>query len=74
MERGKNVDTDQIVTYNEELSAPIESGDIIGSVEIIDKNTNESIDKTNIVANNTINKSRITDYLKFIFGKFLLKQ
>lgn len=74
VERGKNVDTDQIVTYNEELSAPIESGDIIGSVEIIDKNTNESIGKTNIVANNTINKSRITDYLKFIFGKFLLKQ
>lgn len=74
VQRGKNVDTDQIVTYNEELSAPIESGDIIGSVEIIDKNTNESIGKTNIVANNTINKSRITDYLKFIFGKFLLKQ
>lgn len=74
VERGKNVDKDQIVTYNEELSAPIESGDIIGSVEIIDKNTNESIGKTNIVANNTINKSRITDYLKFIFGKFLLKQ
>ena len=74
VERGKNVDTDQIVTYNEELSAPIESGDIIGSVEIIDKNTNESIGKTNIVANNTINKSRITDYLKFIFGRFLLKQ
>ena len=74
VERGKNVDTDQIVTYNEELSAPIESGDIIGSVEIIDKNTNESIGKTNIVANNTINKSRITDYLKFIFRKFLLKQ
>ena len=74
VERGKNVDTDQIVTYNEELSAPIESGDIIGSVEIIDKNTNESIGKTNIVANNTINKSRITDYIKFIFGKFLLKQ
>ena len=73
MEKGKNIETEQIITYNDNLVAPINANDIIGNVEIIDKTTNEIIGKTNIVANNNVDRSRITDYLKFIFSKFLLK-
>lgn len=73
VEKGKNIETEQIITYNDDLVAPINANDIIGNVEIIDKTTNEIIGKTNIVANNNVDRSRITDYLKFIFSKFLLK-
>ncbi|MGN1012756.1 MAG: D-alanyl-D-alanine carboxypeptidase family protein [Clostridia bacterium] len=73
VEKGKNIETEQIITYNDNLVAPINANDIIGNVEIIDKTTNEIIGKTNIVANNNVDRSRITDYLKFIFSKFLLK-
>lgn len=73
VEKGKNIETEQIITYNDNLVAPINANDIIGNVEIIDKTTNEIIGKTNIVANNNVDRSRITDYLKFIFTKFLLK-
>lgn len=73
VEKGKNIETEQIITYNDDLVAPINANDIIGNVEIIDKATNEIIGKTNIVANNNVDRSRITDYLKFIFTKFLLK-
>lgn len=73
VEKGKNIETEQIITYNDNLVAPINANDIIGNVEIIDKATNEIIGKTNIVANNNVDRSRITDYLKFIFTKFLLK-
>lgn len=73
VEKGKNIETEQTITYNDNLVAPINANDIIGNVEIIDKTTNEIIGKTNIVANNNVDRSRITDYLKFIFTKFLLK-
>lgn len=73
VEKGKNIETEQIITYNDNLVAPINANDIIGNVKIIDKTTNEIIGKTNIVANNNVDRSRITDYLKFIFTKFLLK-
>lgn len=73
VEKGKNIETEQIITYNDNLCAPINANEVIGAVEIIDKNTNESIGKTNIVANNNVERSRITDYLKYIFEKFLLK-
>ena len=71
MEKGKNIETEQIITYNDNLVAPINANGIIGNVEIIDKTTNEIIGKTNIVANNNVDRSRITDYLKFIFSKAL---
>lgn len=69
VEKGKNIETEQIITYNDDLVAPINANDIIGNVEIIDKATNEIIGKTNIVANNNVDRSRITDYLKFKIGR-----
>lgn len=73
VEKGKSTDIDQIVTYNEDLIAPIDENEVIGNIEIIDKSTNEVIGKSNIIANNKIDKSTFTDYIKFIFEKVLLK-
>ncbi len=73
MEKGKKVETEQIITYNEDLVAPIEQNQVVGKIEIINKDNQEVIGQTNILANNLVEKSNLFDYLKFIFGKFLLK-
>lgn len=73
VEKGKNIDIEQSINYNENLNAPIKEGDVIGNIEIKDKNTSEVIDKVNIVSNNTVERSRITSYIKYVFNKFLLK-
>ena len=72
MEKGKKVETEQIITYNENLSAPIEPNQIVGKIQIINKDSKEIISQTNIISNNLVEKSNFLDYLKFIFKKFLL--
>lgn len=71
--KGQNIETEQVITYNEGLSSPIEIDQVVGKVEIFDKATNEKIGESNIVANNNVSKSNVTDYLKYVFEKFLLK-
>lgn len=72
MEKGKKVETEQIITYNENLSAPIEPNQIVGKIQIINKDSKEIIGQTNIISSNLVEKSNFLDYLKFIFKKFLL--
>ena len=74
MEKGKNVETEQIITYNDDLNAPIEQNEVIGKIEILNKETKEVIGQTNILSNNFVEKSNLTDYLKYVFEKFLLKK
>ena len=73
MEKGKNVKTEQIITYNDDLNAPIEQNEVIGKIEILNKETKEVIGQTNILSNNFVEKSNLIDYLKYVFEKFLLK-
>lgn len=73
LNKGQNIETEQVITYNEGLSSPIEIDQVVGKVEIFDKATNEKIGESNIVANNNVAKSNVTDYLKYVFEKFLLK-
>ncbi len=74
MEKGKNVETEQIITYNDDLNAPIEQNEVIGKIEILNKETKEVIGQTNILSNNFAEKSNLIDYLKYVFEKFLLKK
>lgn len=74
MEKGKNVETEQIITYNDDLNAPIEQNEVIGKIEILNKETKEIIGQTNILSNNFVEKSNLIDYLKYVFEKFLLKK
>ena len=71
--KGQNIDTEQIITYNEGLKSPIETNQVVGKVEIFNKATNEKIGESSIVANNNVGKSNLTDYLKYVFEKFVLK-
>lgn len=71
--KGQNIDKEQIITYNEGLKSPIETNQVVGKVEIFNKATNEKIGESSIVANNSVEKSNLTDYLKYVFEKFVLK-
>jgi len=72
VDKGKNIDTEQNIVYRDDLNAPINKDEVIGYVEIKSKETGDIIGKTNIVADNEILKSSFSDYLKYIFKKFLL--
>lgn len=70
--KGKNIDTEQNIVYRDDLNAPIDKNEVIGYVEIKSKETGDVIGKTDIIADNEILKSSFSDYLKYIFKKFLL--
>lgn len=70
--KGQKSDTEQIVTYNENLSANIEVDQIVGKVEVYDKITNEKIGESNIVSNEQLLKSSWKEYMIFIIQKFFI--
>ena len=70
--KGSDIDITNNVVFSENLVAPINKGDIIGSIDIIDKSTNEIIEKKELIAMNNLGKSNIKDYLKYVFNLFLL--
>lgn len=70
--KGQKADTEQIITYNENLSADIEINQVIGKVEVYDKNTSEKIGESNIVSNMQLLKSSWKEYIVFIINKFFL--
>ena len=71
--KGQNIDIDQVITYDEDITSPIEMNQVVGKIKIFNKSTNEKIGESSIVANNNVGKSNLTDYLKYVFEKFVLK-
>ena len=71
--KGQNIDIDQVITYDEGITSPIEMNQVVGKIEIFNKATNEKIGESSIVANNSVGKSNLTDYLKYVLEKFVLK-
>ena len=62
-EKGQNINTSQNITYNS-LKAPIQMGEVIGKIDIINSQTNEIIDTLDLIARDDLNKSSFMDYLK----------
>ncbi|MBO5477068.1 MAG: D-alanyl-D-alanine carboxypeptidase [Clostridia bacterium] len=72
MNKGQKTDTEQVITYNEDLSAGIEINQVVGKLEVYDKTTSEKIGESNIVSNMELPKSNLKEYLGFIINKFFL--
>ncbi len=73
MNKGKKIDTQQIITYNEALVAPITEGTVVGKIEIYDKESNEKIGESDIIANNNVEKSSIDEYVNYILNVFFMR-
>lgn len=68
VQKGENIESEEVISY-EELKAPIEIGQVVGKIEYINKETNEKIGESNLVAINKIEKSKIMDYIMYVFRK-----
>lgn len=72
-QKGQKMETEQVITYNTDLKATIEPNQVIGKVEIYDKSNNEKIGESEIVSNNKIEKSSLSNYMDHILKKFFLE-
>ena len=72
-DKGSKIETEQVITYEKELEAPIKVGTIVGKLEIINKDTGEKIGESQLYIENEINKSSFIDYFKKMFEIYILK-
>ena len=71
--KGENLNTEEIVTYVNNLIAPLSKGYIVGQMEIVDSFGNV-IGKTNLVINEDIEKSNYKDYLIKMLKLYIMRE
>lgn len=72
-DKGSKMETEQVITYNNELTAPIKENEVVGKLEIIDKSSGNKIGETELYIQNTIDKSNFSDYFKRLFEIYIMK-
>lgn len=72
--KGEKLETIEKTTYNYNLMAPIKSKTSIGKIEIFNKETNEKLGESDLIASDDIEKSNFTDFFKQIFKVYLIKR
>lgn len=71
-EKGKNIEYEQKIIYNDELKAPIAKNSIVGKVVITNKTDGSQISEKNIIIKDDINKSGIKQYYMYLLNKILV--
>lgn len=69
--KGKNIDVDEQISYDN-LKLPLNKGDKVGTITVYDKSNGEKIGESNIVADNDLKKSSLSDYIKYMTYKLFL--
>lgn len=73
LEKGSKIETDQIIKYDEELTAPIVADTKVGTIEIIDKSSKEIVGTSDLIVKVEVEKSNFMDYFKKLFRMFILR-
>ena len=73
MKKGEQIETSENIIYNENITAPLNAGDIIGKIEIINSKTNELVGTSNLIIKEDINKSSFNDYLLKMLNMSIMK-
>lgn len=68
LEKGKEKDVEQLISINENISAPIKKGDKLGEVSF--SLDGEVISKTNLIAQEDVDKINIVSMAKNIYSKW----
>lgn len=68
LEKGKEKDVEQLISINENISAPIKKGDKLGEVSF--SLDGEVISKTNLIAQEDVDKINIVSMVKNIYSKW----
>lgn len=71
-EKGKDVQFEQHILYNEDLKAPILKNTSIGKITITNKLDGSIISEKDLVIKEDINKSKLSNYFKFLLKKVLV--
>lgn len=71
-EKGKEIEFEQHIVYNENLVAPILKSTSIGKITITNKLDGSIISEKDLVINEDICKSKLSDYYKFLLKKVLV--
>ena len=72
VEKGSKIEIEQNVVYTKELQAPLNQGDNIGKIEIINKADSSVLGTSDLILNKDIVKSNFLDYFKKIFKIYLM--
>lgn len=62
--KGQKVEVEQNLTYNNNITAPIQKDESVGKIEVFDKNTKEKLGESELICLNDIKKSNLKDYMK----------
>ena len=73
VDKGSKVETNTNIIYNEDITAPLRKGDVIGRIEIINSSDNQVVGSSELVVKEDVNKSDFIDYFKKIFKVYLLR-
>lgn len=73
-DKGAKVDTIEKISYNENLTAPLSSGDEVGNIEIFNRETNEKIGESKLVISKDAPKSDLLAYIKEAVRHYLIKK
>ena len=68
LEKGKEKDVEQLININENINAPIKKGDKLGEVSFV--LNGEVISKTNLIAQEDVDKINIVSMAKDIYSKW----
>lgn len=68
LEKGKEKDVEQLISINENISAPIKKGDKLGEVSFV--LNGEVVSKTNLIAQEDVDKINIVSMIKNIYFKW----
>lgn len=72
-DKGAKFETLEKITYNENICAPLNFGDVVGKIEIFNKDTNEKVGESDLIISENIERANFMDYLKAIFKIYLIK-
>ncbi len=74
VEKGSKIETEEKITYNENLCAPINKEQSIGKIELIDKSTGNVLGSCDLVLSEDLEKSNFIDYLKKVFKLYVMSK
>lgn len=71
--KGQKLEVEQNIIYNENIIAPLNKGEVVGKIEIYDKNTKEKICEKELISINEIKKSNFKDYMQKLLNMLSTK-
>lgn len=71
--KGQKIEVEQNIIYKEDLIAPINQGEIVGKIQVFDKNTKEKIGEKDLICVNEIKRADFKDYIKEMIKIFASK-